>query len=295
VTHPPISIGIPVYNGERYVATAVAAFLEQTFGDFELIICDNASTDRTQEIARALAATDPRVRYVRNQANIGSARNYRRVFELARGKYFRWHAADDLAGPEVLARTYEVLENEPEIVLAYPRTIFIDEHGHRLTTYDDRLQTLHARPSARFIHVLENIGYCNAMYGLVRANVLRKTRLLGTFIGSDVCFHAELSLYGKFREIPECLFFRRFHGEASSSKTGAQLQEFYHPGRRDRVYLREWRHFAENLRSVARAPIGIAEQARAAVWLSRSAVRSRDRYLGEVKQAVRHLLSAQGA
>lgn len=288
---PPISVGIPVFNGERYLASAVEAFLHQTFGDFELIICDNASTDRTEEIGRALAERDRRVKYVRNTRNIGSARNYRRVFELATGKYFRWHAADDLVAPDALARSYEVLETQPDVVLAYPRTVFIDERGAQLTTYEDRVESLQDRPSERFIHVLTNLGYCNAMYGLVRAAALRKTRLLGVFIGSDICFHAELSLYGKFREVPEFLFLRRFHAEASSSKSGEQLQQFYNPGHRSRLYLREWRHLFENLRSIARSPIGIAEQVPAAAWLLRSALRSRDQYVGEVKHAVRQLLS----
>jgi glycosyltransferase involved in cell wall biosynthesis len=288
---PPISIGIPVFNGERYLASAVEAFLGQTFSDFELIICDNASTDRTESIGRAFAARDRRVKYVRNATNIGSARNYRRVFELATGKYFRWHAADDLVAPDALARGYEILETQPDVVLAYARTVFIDEHGSRLTTYDDRVEALQNSPSERFIHVLTNLGYCNAMYGLVRADTLRKTRLLGVFVGSDICFHAELSLYGKFREVPEFLFMRRFHPEASSSKSGEQLQQFYDPGQPSRPYLREWRHFFENLSSVARAPIGLAEQVRAATWLTRSALRSRELYVGEVKQAFHQLLS----
>jgi glycosyltransferase involved in cell wall biosynthesis len=295
VPTPPVSIGIPVFNGERYLASAVDAFLNQTFADFELIICDNASTDRTEEIGRAFADGDPRVQYVRNAVNIGSARNYRRVFQLARGKYFRWHAADDLAASDAIAKCYAILEAEPDVVLAYPRSVFIDERGQQLSTYDDRLQALHDRPSDRFIHVLSNIGYCNAIYGLIRADVLRKMRPLGTFIGSDICFHAQLSLYGKFHEVPEFLFFRRFHADASSSKSGTQLQDFYNPGRRDRLYLREWRHFVENLSSIARAPIGVAEQARAAAWLSLNALRSRDRFVDELKQSFRQLLSTAGS
>jgi glycosyltransferase involved in cell wall biosynthesis len=292
---PTVSIGIPVYNGERYLAETVHAFLHQTYEDFELVICDNASTDGTERIGRDLAALDSRVRYERNAVNIGSARNYRRAFELTHGKYFRWNAADDLPARDALACAVDILDHHPDVVLAYPRTRFIDEHGNELEDYDDGLHAMHDRPGDRFIHVLTNIGYCNAIYGLIRADVLRRTRLLGTFIGSDVCFHAELSLYGKFFEIPERQFFRRFHAEASSSLSTSALQQFYNPGRSRGLYLREWRHLLENSRSVLRAPIRPMEKARTLSRLARIAVRSRDAFAREIGLAARHLLGRSAA
>src|SRR5436190_12174806 len=93
---PIVSIGLPVFNGERYLRQALDSLLGQDFQDFELIISDNASTDRTAEICRAYVAKDRRIRYYRNESNIGSAPNYRRVFELARGEFFKWCSHDDV-------------------------------------------------------------------------------------------------------------------------------------------------------------------------------------------------------
>src|SRR5688572_10868700 len=98
--NPRVSIGLPVYNGENYLAEAIDSILAQTFEDFELIISDNASTDRTQEICEAYAAKDGRIRYYRSEVNKGSAWNFNRVFELARGEYFKWAAHDDYIAPE---------------------------------------------------------------------------------------------------------------------------------------------------------------------------------------------------
>src|SRR4051794_3298661 len=93
---PKLSIGLPVYNGENFLAHAVDSILAQDFRDFELIISDNASTDRTAEICRGYAESDPRVRYVRFETNQGGSRNFCYVFELARGEYFKWAAHDDV-------------------------------------------------------------------------------------------------------------------------------------------------------------------------------------------------------
>src|SRR2546425_7511126 len=114
---PQVSVAVPVYNGERYLREALDSLLAQTFGDFELIICDNASTDSTGEIARSYVAKDRRVRYVRNERNLGLAGNVRRAFQLSSGAYFRWHAADDLSGADSLARCVAVLDRHPAVVL----------------------------------------------------------------------------------------------------------------------------------------------------------------------------------
>ncbi len=87
---PRVSIGLPVFNGERYLARAIDSILAQDFRDLELVVCDNASTDRTAEICAAYARRDPRVRYHRNPRNLGAGPNYDRCFHLARGEYFKW-------------------------------------------------------------------------------------------------------------------------------------------------------------------------------------------------------------
>jgi glycosyltransferase involved in cell wall biosynthesis len=95
---PKVSIGVPVFNGENYLAQALESILAQDFADFEVIISDNCSTDKTPEICTSFAKRDSRVKYFRNDSNIGASPNYNRTFELSRGEYFKWCAHDDRCG-----------------------------------------------------------------------------------------------------------------------------------------------------------------------------------------------------
>src|SRR5215510_10355296 len=118
-----LSVGLAVYNGEEFLDEAIRSILAQTLTNFELIISDNASTDRTSEICQKYVRIDPRIRYHRNEANIGGANNENQTFRMARGKYFRWAAHDDVLAPTLLARCVEVLEERPDAVLCYPATV----------------------------------------------------------------------------------------------------------------------------------------------------------------------------
>jgi len=284
-----VSIGVPVYNCERYLGASLDSLLAQTFADFELIVCDNASTDRTEEIARDYAARDPRVRYVRNATNLGLPGNYRRTFELATGEYFRWAAADDVSGPEFLARCVEVLDAQPGAVLAYPKTTFIDEQGRLPSEYDDGLHLQSPKPSERFRQLLERLQYVNAVYGVMPAAVLRRMRSPGAYCAWDVVFLAELSLYGTFWEVPEFLLYRRFHAGASSSMDRVQISAYYSSNGRRQIYLRGWRHLRELALAVARAPLDTMEKMRAGRFLARRAIWDRDELVRELSTAMREL------
>jgi len=92
---PKVSIGLPVYNGERFIRRAIESVLSQTFIDLELVISDNASTDDTQKICEQYSANDSRVRYVRQTTNLGRIQNYFVVLQISSGLYFAWLAHDD--------------------------------------------------------------------------------------------------------------------------------------------------------------------------------------------------------
>jgi glycosyltransferase involved in cell wall biosynthesis len=284
---PRVSVGLPVYNGERYLRETLDSLLAQTFEDFELIICDNASTDGSEAISRAYLARYPRVRYVRHESNLGVARNFNSAFHLARGKYFKWAASDDLVAPQLLQRCYEAIEADPDVVLACPRTRFVGADGEQLPGSDGALHLMQPRASDRFRQLSENLGWCNAQYGLMRSDALRRTALFGSFIGSDLCFLAELTLYGKFFEIPDYLLFRRFHDGASSSLTVEQLVTFYEPTRRAGRTLRRWRHIGENLTAIGRSPLQASEKLRAAALVARKAFWQRTELASEVGGVVR--------
>jgi glycosyltransferase involved in cell wall biosynthesis len=231
-----VSIGLPVYNGERWLTESLDSLLAQTFDDFELIICDNASTDGTEAICRRYAEHDHRVRYLRNAKNIGGMPNASRTFKLARGDYFRWAADDDVCGPTLLERLIEVLDNEPNVVVAVSPSISIDSRGEpvpygivgkaegnvgirvsdRALTTDGqgvRMPTegTSASPSRRFREVILTRGPAEASYGLIRSDVLRRTRLQQAYPGSDFVMLCDLALRGPFGLIDEPLFSKRWH------------------------------------------------------------------------------------
>src|SRR5690348_14659058 len=132
---PLVSIGLYLYNGQRFIKEALDSVLNQTFTNFELIISDNASIDRTAEIAEAYARRDNRIRYYRAEKNMGPGWNMRRVYELATGNYFKWAAVDDLLEPEFLRRCVEILESDPGCVVAYAQAKEINERGGFIRNY----------------------------------------------------------------------------------------------------------------------------------------------------------------
>ena len=272
---PRVSIGLPVYNGERYLAATLDSLIAQTFEAFELVICDNASTDRTAEIAQAYAARDRRIRYAPSDRNIGSVRNFNRAFQLATGEYFRWFSADDLAAPESLARCVEVLDREPAVVLAYPKTRLIDGQGEAIRDYDDRLHLTMADPCERFRELLGRIGYTNAVYGLMRAAAVQRTGLFGTYLASDEVFQAELVLHGMFWEIPEVLFFRRIHAAASSGMTREERLTFDRPERARAGEMSMWKRLVGLSGAVERSGLDRSQKLRLQAYLARTAVQNR--------------------
>ena len=219
---PTVSVGVPVYNGAAYLEQTLTALLDQSYTDFELVICDNASTDRTQEIAEKFVALDPRVRYVRNPRNIGLAKNFNRVFQLSRGKYFRWAMADDLVDAANLADCVAALEADPGVVLAVPSWDLIDAEGRpaaggrelaSFTWDEDR-----SRRMAQFIDMINgrsSIAVLAYLSGLVRTEVVWATDQLGSYPASDQVLLGQLLLRGRFVEVATSSLHVRLH-EASA-------------------------------------------------------------------------------
>jgi glycosyltransferase involved in cell wall biosynthesis len=220
-----VSIGLPVYNGENYLAETLDSVSKQSFSDFELIVCDNASSDGTQAICEAAARNDPRIRYHRNATNVGAAGNYNLAFELARGEFFKWAAHDDLLAPDYLRSCVDAFEKAPQdVILCYPRTLLIDSQGQPIRQHDDKMDFREATPHKRVGRFARSWGMCNPVFGLMRRDVLARTGLIRPYISSDIPLLAELSVLGKFWEIPEAHFHRRIH-ELSSRQGELSLSE----------------------------------------------------------------------
>lgn len=291
VSKPRVSIGLPVYNGEAYLAEAIQSILGQTFADFELIISDNGSADRTRAIAEDFVARDPRVRFVHSATNQGAAWNYRRTFELARGAYFRWAPADDRFAPDSLAVCVAALDADADAVLCYPKTDLVDNAGNLIRSYDDNLDLRASDPVARFAAALAQIGLVNVIYGLMRTEALGKTRLMGTFVGADEVLVFELALQGKFLELPNSRFYRRIHEKAfSQMKSVGEKQAFFDPRAAGGFQPRLWQHYAQCVRGVMHAPVSSAVKARAVRVLARSAITVRRHLFHEVVAGMRHIV-----
>jgi glycosyltransferase involved in cell wall biosynthesis len=273
-----------VYNGERFLEEALHSILTQTFADFELIISDNASTDRTGEIAQAYAHHDARIRYYRNEKNMGAGWNARRVYELASGKYFKWAAVDDLIEPDLLRRCVEVLERDPGCVLAYARTKEVDESRNFIKNYVIPTRAEYSDPVARFREMLLIDHWCYQIFGLMRMSALRKLPPPGIYANADGILLARMSLLGRFCEIPEYLFISRHHSGQSIRTLPARVKqprrlrltnrypglpspEWWDPTRTRSISFPEFRQLLEHFLSIYRAPLGAGQKLRCYLML----------------------------
>lgn len=275
---PRVSIGMPVYNGERFLGEALRSLAAQTFTDYELIISDNGSTDRTEEICRRAAAQDPRIRYYREAQNRGAAWNYNRVVELATGEYFKWAAHDDLITPDYLEKCVGVLDHDPELVLCCTDDQDIDEDG----AYVDARRHSHIpsadrgnspRASQRFRRLIRDDYDCEQVFGLFRLADLRRTKLILSYTDSDRTLLAEAALYGRFFEIPERLFLHRQH--AGSSCKANPITSGWHervawfdPRLSGKALFSRWRQIREYCIAIVRSPVGTGEKLASLFWLA---------------------------
>lgn len=256
-----VSIGLPVYNGQKYLRVAIDSIIAQSFENFELIISDNGSTDATQEICQSYADRDARVRYIRQPENRGAGFNYNFVFHEARGKYFKWLAHDDYLAPDNLKASVEALDANPGAVLAYTYHIDVDENGSEIRTVS-RTKGQDDRVSERLWDLMEGSYTCEEVFGLIRCSLLGRTPLIADYTDSDRTLLGELALYGKFAVVREPLFYHRLHAESSVRQNPVFRQRavWFNPNLRGRLILSAWRQFFQILRAILKAPIGIGDR-----------------------------------
>ena len=222
---PLVSIGMPIYNGADFLRCALESLLAQDYDNFELIISDNHSTDSTREICLDYLARDNRIRYHRNNTNIGAINNFNRVFELSQGEYFMWHAHDDLREPNYLSSCLEIMEMNPNVILCCSSTLLNEDGSFRESRED--LNTVGASLNRRFRKILW-INSCASIYGLMRSSVLRKTGLFRNTIGSDNLLLAELSLRGEIHQLPLFLFKKKIRSGSIIKKIKAIFESTLH-------------------------------------------------------------------
>lgn len=276
---PRLTIGMPVFNGERFLGRALDSLLAQDFRDFVLLVSDNASTDATADVLAAYASRDERVRLMRQPRNLGASPNWNVVAERATTELFTWAACDDEYEPTFLSRCIALLDADPELVLAYTGTVDIDEDGRRLQEWDEFFRLDDADPAVRFRELVSRDHMCFQLFGVVRTAVLQDTALLGAFPDADRVTLAELALRGRLGAVPEPLFLHREHEGRSVNVHRAsrdRLAWFDTSNVRSRAFP-AWRLGREFAAAATRAPLTSAERARVLLqmtaWLGHSRTR----------------------
>jgi glycosyltransferase involved in cell wall biosynthesis len=261
---PRLSVGLPVYNGEKYLPESLDSLLNQTYEDFELIISDNASTDRTSDICRDYALQDSRIRYVRQPRNIGCAPNHNFVIAQARGELFKHASHDDLYARELLERCIEAIDEYPQVVLTHSWSAVIDVSGSITELVDYPVATDAARAPERFRSMLFD-GWGDDEGGVMRTDVLRRTALHGSYHFADRTFTAELGLHGPFYMVPDWLYFRRHHPDQGGAIQSVRARcTNFDPRRADRLRHPIVRLYAEYIlgyvTAIHRAPLTPSER-----------------------------------
>lgn len=295
---PQVSIGMPVFNGERYVAETLASLLAQDHSDIELLIADNGSTDATLEICREICAGDGRVRFLSSDRNRGAAWNYNRLVDAAAAPYFKWAAADDVCLPTFVSACVGALEADgPAMVIAFPRSDLIDESGERIAPIDDAHLALPSPvPHERVGQLLRNRFEWHPAFGVIRMAQMRQTDLIGRFVAADIVFLAEMAMRGRFAQVPETLFLRRYHAERPLiAKLGFRDQAAWFDTTGGGGAAFPQANVARQLlRAVRRSGLPPAEQARCAVEAGRTYILPHWRHIGgEVKLAARERLTSR--
>lgn len=205
VNQPLVCIGMPVFNGEKYLRISMESLLAQSYEDFQLIISDNASTDATEQICREYQSKDSRITYFRNTKNIGMNKNFNLTFELSKSKYFMWAAYDDFWDKTYVEKCLGKLEQNPEAVMSTCNIGFIDESGNILPD-----QGIVMKDTTGCDSVLQRVtNFHIFVYGFYRSEILRKTRLFTETFGGDITLGLEVLLLGDVAVVDEQLMFYR--------------------------------------------------------------------------------------
>lgn len=276
---PRILVGLPVYNGEAYLRESIDSILGQTCGDFILFIADNASTDGTPAICQAYVARDSRVRYHRHPVNIGAIQNWYYTFNAHRAEYFLGATHDDLLCPEFLRRCVDVLDRQPDAVVAYSRAHIIDAAGALVGDFPGGADTWSPAPHVRLLNVLRRDLLCLQLLGLMRSSAFAQVTHYAGYYGCDRNVLVDLALRGGLYEVPEYLFKRRLHagalGAAASAGHSLSTLQKWDPGTNWSASWPAATRMLHYVTAVAGAPIPVTERLRCLAQLPRLVIEKR--------------------
>lgn len=269
---PKLTLAMPVYNGSNYIRDALDSICAQTFTDFELIVCDNASQDDTVKIVEEYATRDDRIRLIRNRQNLGASANYNLGFEQGRGEYFKWCAHDDTLSPNFLQQCIDVLEANPDVVLAFGSTKGISPANQIIEVVGEETPSLESNdPVTRFKQAIELSGTCFPIFGVFRRVNLARSTLHRPYYGSDRAIIAEAALMGKFRRIEAATFYNREHEQRSINLDDKEQRSLWQTGKKSRIAAAEHLNLTRHLFEIASRHGDIVSRWRLYCFLTSSA------------------------
>jgi glycosyltransferase involved in cell wall biosynthesis len=279
---------MPVYNGGASFALSIESILAQTYRDLELIISDNASTDRSIEIAERYAAADTRVHLLRSEENIGGNPNYRKVAQAARGQYFKWASCNDLIDPQFIGACVDVLDSDPGTVLCHGQTMIFADDPAVAQRYDADVPLESNDAVDRFIKLCSRLRLNNVLNGVIRRDALMRTSIMADYIGADNVVVAELALLGKFRLIDNVKFFRKLsESGATAFQSPHKILAHHYPHGGIRSKFQTWQHMRGYLRAVTRTPLKTPQRVRAVGYVMRSIYWSAPDLIGDLVSPTR--------
>ncbi len=288
-----VIVGLPVYNGQKYLGAAIESHLSQSFGDFELLISDNGSTDATPEICTGYASKDRRVTYVRSPENRGILWNHRRVMAAMDGsaQYFRWAGADDVLEPGLLEAMVTILDGRGEVEAVMPATKNIDEQGEIIGSMEQTLDLQSQSVFERAKQILVANYQHVVAYGLMRASSLKVMRTQPDYIGWDPVFIWELALRGQIVQVAAPALLRRFHrGSISRVKTVKEMRKWVEPTAKAGMNFPHWTWSYERTRALLATPLSTRDALRVSTLIARDMMWQRAKLVRDVTQAVRRTL-----
>lgn len=294
-TNPPrVAIGLPVFNGEEWLQNSIESILDQTFTDIELLISDNASMDGTSAICEKYCSKDNRVRYIRNSENVGIFRNFDLAFLRTNSMYFKWCAVGDKCENTFIEKAVEILDRQSDVALVHSKAAALGETSIDPYSMSAELNLTEDSPAVRYRRYLTHVRLNNVMFGLIRSDVLRQTALNRVFHASDVCMMAELTLRGKFVEIPEVLFFRRMDADTSTIlKNPEDTLQFFSKEPKSPTSLWHWKVSLALVSRLVNSPVSLWQKLDLLRFLGKRMLWERDILIDELKICLRNSLNSK--
>lgn len=252
---PLIFIGMPVYNGARYLSTALDSIKNQTFTDWTLLISDNASEDETESICKEYSFKDARIKYVRQKQNIGAISNFKFVLDEANSKYFMWASHDDVWLPEFLEACIGLLERNKNYGMAFCNIENIDSYGRVTRRYLDFFRyakNSHFINICNYVFIPGIMGKANFLYSVYRLEICKvawKACPLTVHYAVDVCFNLAALARGNILVDNRILFQKRIP-KSTDNPSKIQAITVGNPYLKIFPIKGTYQHFRDHIRAV---------------------------------------------